>query len=395
MHVKFSNIDLAFKFFVNYFATTTNKQVLVDKTSRNGIVRQIDQPVIITYLSPLRRVLTNEYRDANPFFHVVESLWMLAGRNDLAALQRYVSTFDQFSDDGETLNGAYGYRWRHAHLRPPAQEVGDEIGGVDQLAVLIDHLSKYPDSRRAVLQMWNVADDLLKITGQETFNAVDGFQKWEPPSKDVCCNLSAVFSLTKLDEENGKTAWVLDMTVFNRSNDLIWGALGANAVHFSFLQEYVAACLSVRMNHSVEVGVYNQVTNNLHVYLDRFDPSFWLHDDRQRSLDCSAYAQEPLDYCPGGHVPLVSDPERFDCELALLFREPKEIRQTDFSEPFLAKVAVPMILAFDFHKQRSYGTSILVADTIQDVYWRQASLRWLHKRWQSYEAKLNGKEGEA
>ena len=57
---------------------------------------------------------------------------------------------------------------------------------------------------------------------------------------------------------NGK----LNMTVANRSNDMIWGAYGANAVHMSFLQEYVASMCGVKC------GIYTQFTHNLHAYLD-------------------------------------------------------------------------------------------------------------------------------
>ena len=50
-------------------------------------------------------------------------------------------------------------------------------------------------------------------------------------SKDLPCNTHVYFSIRE---------GFLDMTVCNRSNDLIWGCCGANAVHMSFLQEYVA-----------------------------------------------------------------------------------------------------------------------------------------------------------
>ena len=52
----------------------------------------------------------------------------------------------------------------------------------------------------------------------------------------------------------------LDMTVFNRSNDLVWGCCGANAVHFPMLQEYLAGRMEV------DVGGYWQVSTNLHLY---------------------------------------------------------------------------------------------------------------------------------
>jgi hypothetical protein len=50
-------------------------------------------------------------RDANPFFHVMETLWMLAGRNDLPWLVRFNKRFASYSDDGgNTQPGAYGYQ---------------------------------------------------------------------------------------------------------------------------------------------------------------------------------------------------------------------------------------------------------------------------------------------
>jgi hypothetical protein len=58
----------------------------------------------------------------------------------------------------------------------------------------------------------------------------------------------------------------LDLTVFCRSNDIIWGAYGANAVHMSFLLEYMA--LWIRC----PVGVYRQVSVNWHGYLKTIEP---------------------------------------------------------------------------------------------------------------------------
>ena len=62
-------------------------------------------------------------------------------------------------------------------------------------------------------------------------------------SKDLPCNTHVYFSI-----RDG----FLDMTVCNRSNDLIWGCCGANAVHMSYLQEYVAIMCGV------DIGFYTQ-----------------------------------------------------------------------------------------------------------------------------------------
>ena len=50
------------------------------------------------------------------------------------------------------------------------------------------------------------------------------------------------------------------MTVSNRSNDIIWGTFGANAVHMSMLHEYVASALMLH------VGKYTQISDSFHAY---------------------------------------------------------------------------------------------------------------------------------
>jgi thymidylate synthase len=169
---------------------------------------------------------------------------MLAGRNDVDSVAYYAKQMREYSDDGKTLNGAYGYRWRKAKTNVLGSGVDDGIvyDEIDQLAVIVNHLKAQTESRRAVLQMWNVEDDLLKIGSDLDF--MRGKE-----SKDVCCNLSVMFAVRKVNTGPGdygdEYRSYLDMTVTNRSNDLIWGLLGANFVHFTILQEYMAARLGV------------------------------------------------------------------------------------------------------------------------------------------------------
>ena len=54
--------------------------------SRNGMTREAITPVTTVYQKPWERVLFSAERDANPFFHLFESIWMLAGSNDLSKL---------------------------------------------------------------------------------------------------------------------------------------------------------------------------------------------------------------------------------------------------------------------------------------------------------------------
>src|SRR5580698_2494000 len=114
----------------------------VEENSRNGKVIVAPEPVLTTYTHPTERVLFSPLRDQNCFFTFFESLWMLAGRNDLAWPLYFNSKFGQFSDDSKTLWGAYGMRWR-------------EWFGYDQLPLVMKELKKNPNSRRVVLAMWD------------------------------------------------------------------------------------------------------------------------------------------------------------------------------------------------------------------------------------------------
>ena len=207
----------------------------IPRESRNGPVLVSPWPVTTIYTNPCERVLFWPQRDANPFFHLYESLWMLAGRNNVAPLVRYVKRSTDYSDDGKILHGAYGYRWRHFPL-----------GGhdKDQLAIIAERLKKNPEDRRCVLQMWDCTIDLMTDEDAKTSNL----------GKDFPCNTIATFQRGSKGE--------LNLVVFCRSNDIIWGCYGANAVQFSMLLEYMARWIGC------QVGTYSQISVNYHAYLD-------------------------------------------------------------------------------------------------------------------------------
>lgn len=203
------------------------------EASRAGEVLVSPLPVT-TMWGPNRSLASlNPTRDANPFFHLNEAIWMLLGDNDATCLDTYVSDFNKrFGESNGTIHGAYGYRWRHAF-------------GFDQLDWIIDKLKEDPHSRQCVLQMWDCRPELI---GQ---NDLMGSYKDRP------CNTHVYFRI------QGKA---LDMTVCCRSNDMIWGAYGANIVHFGVLHEYVAAMTGVL------VGTYYQMSNNFHAYMNVLGP---------------------------------------------------------------------------------------------------------------------------
>ena len=367
MHLTYDGVNTAFREIVT--GIFTSRIPTTERPSRNGPVLQVDGPVIVTYTEPQRRILFNQARDANPFFHLYESLWMLAGRNDVKPLAYYVDNVRQYSDNGKTFNGAYGRRWRYATGEydpacgwPPLE--------FDQLTVIIEHLHKKPESRRAVLSMWTPLNDLLEIDR----------------SKDVCCNTHAYFAIDK----NGK----LEMTVCNRSNDLIWGMLGTNVVHFSFLQEYLAGWLGVG------VGCYHQMTNNLHVYTEGnsgWKPKEWL-------AEYTRDMHSPHQFEYGALVPsenlirlTTNLPDRmtrpeFD-EICGRFVEANRMgdevtANTFWNVPFLDRVAQPMCHAFHMHRQRDYFAAEHWARQILAPDWGYAAITWIAKRRRLYERKL-------
>lgn len=217
-------------------------QIGIKRDSRNGPVIVAPYPVTTVYGCPNEKVIFWPERNANPFFHLYESLWMLAGRNDVAPLERYVKNSINYSDDGKTLHGAYGYRWRREFTHFSRQ------AGVksDQLEVIANRLKENPDDRRCILQMWDARIDL----GKE--------------GKDFPCNTIATFQRGFEGE--------LNLTVFCRSNDIIWGCYGANAVQFGTLLEYMALWVGC------PIGVYNQVSVNYHAY----DNEVWKQVEKVR-----------------------------------------------------------------------------------------------------------------
>lgn len=348
MHYNLSNINEAFRTMVSFFNKDGGAKYLIESTkSRNGNVLSFIEPVTLTYDYPTQRVLFNVARDANPFFHLYESLWMLAGREDVAPLAYYASKISQYSDDGKIFNGAYGARWK------------GKLYDTDQLIAIIDHLEATPNSRRAVLQMWDVEQDLLKVN----------------KSLDCCCNLNVLFTIRE-----GK----LDMTVFNRSNDLILGCLGANYVHFTFLQEYVADKLEV------EVGKYHQVSNNLHVYDWNWKPEEWLADetpDYYNNFNLSNLPRELQVQLWGKHfrqVPLEANTPRFDDELSTIVDDfskglsTSNVRQ--YKNKFFNDTVLPMLRAFRYYKAKEYSTALSHCLQIESDDWKIAAYTWIHRR---------------
>ncbi|HEY9292806.1 MAG TPA: thymidylate synthase [Microlunatus sp.] len=85
-----------------------------------------------------------------------ELLWFLKGETNVGWLHdNNVTIWDEWADDDGELGPIYGYQWR-SWPDPIAAENG-ERDSIDQIAEVIEQIRKNPDSRRLIVNAWNVA----------------------------------------------------------------------------------------------------------------------------------------------------------------------------------------------------------------------------------------------
>lgn len=294
--------------------------------SRNGPVLRAQGPVLLELLDPTKRVLFDSVRRANPYFHVMEFIWMMSGDNDTRWISKFNKGFKQYAESDGRHHGAYGYRWR-------------EHFGHDQLFCAIDELRRDPESRRVVLSMWDAESD-----------------QGRGSKKDLPCNTHIYLDI--VDE-------CLNMTVCNRSNDLFWGMLGSNVVHMTMLQEVLATAVGVGL------GVYRVFTNNLHVYTTM--PRFRELWENKYSPDLYSQAHPKR---PGYlmHFPILSGAklEVFVDECYDFIHCPQE----RYVSPWLDRVARPMYHEYMGRIGEEERYPGIWINQIEDGAWYQACQLW-------------------
>jgi thymidylate synthase len=314
------------------------KQQGLEQDSQHGRTLEIPEPVSVCYMAPQERVLFNEKRDINPFLHFFEPLWILAGRNDVKFLEYIVPNMAKYSDNGSIYFGAYGHRMRHA------------IGfNMDQIEHGIERLAEEPDGRQVVLTIREAGD--LWYRG-----------------KDTPCNLMAALKV-----RHGR----LNIHVFNRSNDFIWGLTGTNVCQFSMLQEYIADKVGVRM------GTYHQTTDSFHVYKNQQ----WL--DILASIQAKALNDPYSDLREVKPYPMGANHPEWDNDLKeFFFRFDTGHETSHYKSPFFCDVVEPMWRTFAAHKQwRASKTTAnenhtrMIAAEIAAEDWYLVTRMWLERRW--------------
>lgn len=310
------------------------KECGIEQDSRNGPVYVAPGPVMTVYQHPEERVLFSPARDANPFFHLFEAMYFLGGGNRVEPLAHYAKNMREFSDDGEHLHGSYGFRWR-------------EWFGFDQLPELVKHLREIRDSRRAVLAMWSPGGDLIASEGAGGMS-----------TKDLPCNTHCYLRVREGH---------LDLTTMARSNDMVWGAYGANAVHFSFLLEWLALAIGK------EPGKLYQFSNDFHIYkhVHQFH-KLWHEPQQSSNLYSRGVEAMPLASLADSPSALLADCERLveaplGCAGAMKY-------YTRFFE-FIVR---PMLSAH--HAWRVERPDIDYLSKMPDCDWKTAGRAWLERR---------------
>ena len=156
-----------------------------------------------------------------PMF-VAEQVWFITGaRKPEIFLRQFTKIWDMFTNPGDVVTVAYGYRWRK-HF------------GRDQLGLLIKLLKADPSSRHGVVVTWDPAQDGL-----------GGAIK-----KNVPCPYTFTVNII-----GGR----LNLHNIVRSNDIILG-FPSDVAGFALLAYILAQKLGVRP------GFYSHSISNAHVY---------------------------------------------------------------------------------------------------------------------------------
>ncbi len=159
---------------------------------------------------------------------IYELLWFLRGDTNAKWLQeRGVRIWNEWADPDGNLGHIYGYQWR---------SWPDYKGGhIDQIAQAVDQIKNNPDSRRIIVNAWNVGDlDNMNL----------------PP-----CHMFFQFYVAK-----GK----LSLQMYQRSADTFLGVPFNIASYALLLQMMAQVC-------GLEAGELIHTTGDTHLYLNHLE----------------------------------------------------------------------------------------------------------------------------
>jgi len=204
---------------------------------------------------------TNKGRKYNFIHAIAETVWMLSGNKDLDFLEKFLPQCRAFSDDGLHWRSCYGPRirnWVGRNDNNYCRKGEPEEMVLDQWKNAIEELQTRPDSRQAIVQIWDPC--------------VCGDFRGREKVLDRACNRSVDFKL-----RDNK----LSIFIENRSNDVYWGLSSINLVEFSIMLQLTASVLGCELGHQ------QHDSRSLHVYNRHFDKIEELLTDKELLEDFS------------------------------------------------------------------------------------------------------------
>jgi len=159
---------------------------------------------------------------------IYELLWFLKGDTNVKYLQEHgVRIWNEWADPDGDLGHIYGYQWR---------SWPDYDGGfIDQISQAVEDIKHNPDSRRIIVNAWNVAD--LKNM-----------------------NLPPCHAFFQFYVAEGR----LSLQLYQRSADCFLG------VPFN-IASYALLCMMMAQVCGLEPGEFIHTTGDTHIYLNHLE----------------------------------------------------------------------------------------------------------------------------
>jgi thymidylate synthase len=222
----------------------------VKRITRNKTCWELPAPFMFKLTDPTARWVTLSERKWNPILPYAESLWLALGRNDLNLVGHYLKNMKNFSDDGFFIRGGYGPRLRNYNginndykidnsNKNNTQELKNSK--VDQYKFIVLNFKKDINTRQAIINLGDPPKDCFDENGRLK------------ETSDFPCTRLLHFQKHPIENK-------LNLTIYMRSNDFMWGASAVNIFNFTFIQEYFAQILNL------EIGEYYHISNNFHYY---------------------------------------------------------------------------------------------------------------------------------
>lgn len=172
-----------------------------------------------------------------------ELLWFISGSSNIEYLKNNnVRIWNEWADDRGNIGPMYGSQWRHAGATRKGSY--DFVGGVDQLAKVIEDIKVRPDSRRIIIDCWDPL--YLPVDGVSPVENVGIGKMALAP-----CHMFMQFFVSKERR--------LDLIMYQRSVDSFLG-LPFNIASYAILLKLIAQVTGTTP------GVFTWMGGDIHIY---------------------------------------------------------------------------------------------------------------------------------